>query len=234
MLRRLWRWRWRWVRCFVPLALVWSCSPAPEQAGAEAELEPIESSLTDPSPYHTFLRSVLLDKVPHRAELQCLALPSFQPETLVSVHQNEGGFTAVLVKPQAPIWAAAEEKEARKDIPCTQAKKELPKDLALRLRQAWREMCARSRFGGCPPCGVDGIGYMFLASSDGAEAFNPESGTRPFQLAEIGMQLIAYVEARPEQEQELAAAIAAALTTLERELAKKAPVAAVKGGQRGR
>jgi len=96
------------VRGTTVLVFAVSCCPP---AQARTELEPLESALTCHTPaYHLRLRSVLLARSGGN-DLQCLTLPSFEPETLLSVYRTGDGWLAEVVAPEQQIWPLALEQQ---------------------------------------------------------------------------------------------------------------------------
>lgn len=170
--------------------------------GPRQDLEPIASARTYHTPaYQSKLREILLPAVPWDSPVVFLSLPSFELETLVSVHPVGEAHEVVAVLPERQIWVdIAEKRDAR--IAVTTTKKVMPAKFAGRLQEQWRTMLARTCYTDDPPEVLDGVGYIFLqyrrgAGHRGGEVCNPAAGTRAAALAAVGEALVAYVRAKP-------------------------------------
>lgn len=184
----------------------------------DGDLEPLESALTYHTPeYHVRLRQVLGQKAPDDCVLQFLAMPSFEPETLLSLHRVGQGYEVQVLSPKEQIWGS---KTPVEQIECTEARKGFPAATAERLREVWKQMLRRTRYSEAPPTTLDGISYAFLNLERGVGrdwsggTSNPLPGTRPNVLAQIGEDVIAYVRADAAAEQALLTKVDTALAQL--------------------
>ncbi len=190
----------------------------------DGDLEPMESALTYHTPaYHVHLRRALIDRAPRLCVLQFLVLPSFEPETLLSLHQVDGRYEAQVLAPKLQIWAF--EGDVGK-IECSECKKHLPVQTAERLCRVWNRMLLRTRHNVSRHLVLDGVGYAFMGYERGpghmsGEASNPEQGTRPYVLADIGEAVVAYVRADSASEHAILAKVSKSLDELEASLATK-------------
>lgn len=184
----------------------------------------MESALTHHTPdYHVHLRRVLMRKAPSFCVLQFLVMPSFQPETLLSLYQVDRGYEAQVLTPKQQIWAFEGNVT---DIECREVRKGLPAHTAERLCGVWKQMLLRTRHSVSTHIGLDGVGYAFMRYERGlghwsGESSNPEHATRPFVLAEIGESVVAYVEADSASEPALLTKMTRSLEQLEASLATK-------------
>lgn len=198
------------------------------------DLEPVESALTYHTPtYHSKLRDILLKPVPWDSPVVFLSLPSFELETLVSVHPVGDSHEAVVLLPERQIWEHVSAKDDRR-IAVTTTKKALPAKLAERLRQQWRTMLARTCYSDDPIQHLDGVSYLFLqylrgVGHRGGKASNPATGTRAAGMAEVGLALIAYVQAKPDDEAAALARLGEAMDALDAMLAAVAKASAPAG-----
>ena len=188
----------------------------------DGDLEPLESALTyQTAEYHVRLRQVLRQKAPDDCVLQFLAMPSFQPETLLSLHRVGQGYEAQVLSPKEQIWYS---KAPVDQIECIEARKGFPAATAERLREVWKQMLRRTRYSEAPPTTLDGISYAFLNLERGGgpsgRTSNPLPGTRPNLLAQIGEDVIAYVRADAAAAAALLAKVDTALAQLEASLAR--------------
>ena len=190
----------------------------------DGDLEPLESAFTYHTPeYHVRLRQVLRKKAPDDSLLQFLVMPSFEPETQLSLHRVGQGYEVHIVTPREQIWYS---KAPVDQIECIEARKGLPAATAERLREVWKQMLRRTRYSEAPPTTLDGTSYAFLNLERGpgrdwsGRASNPPPGTRPNLLAQIGEDVIAYVRADASAEPTLLAKVDSALAQLEASLAK--------------
>lgn len=150
-------------------------------------------------------------------------MPSFEPETLLSLHQVDGGYEAQVVTPKLQIWAFEGDVG---NIECTESKKHLPEQTAERLRGVWNRMLLRTRHDASPHLVLDGVGYAFIGYERGpghmsGESSNPEQRTRPYVLADIGEAVVAYVRADSASEHAILAKVSKSLAELEASLATK-------------
>jgi hypothetical protein len=204
------------------------CGPAqrvPDTAEIlSGDLEPMPSALTCHTPdYPLHLRQVLLERAPKACDLQFLAMPSFEPERLLTVHQVGGQYAAQVLIPERQVWAFASNVA---EIQCQKVEKPLPKPLAERACRVWTSMLRRTRHNESPFLLPDGISYAFLRDQPGSgtwtgQSSNPQPGTRPQVLADIGDHLIAFVRADAADESHLLAQVAKALDRLEASLGGK-------------
>ncbi|MCC7064174.1 MAG: hypothetical protein IT456_15290 [Planctomycetes bacterium] len=189
----------------------------------EGDLEPLQSALTYHTPeYHVRLRQVLMKKAPDDSVLQFLVMPSFAPETLLSLHRVGQGYEVVVISPKEQIWYS---KVSVGEIECIEARKSLPSATAEQMCVVWKKMLLRTRYTEAAPTTLDGVAYAFLLSEQGlgdwgGRSSNPRPGTRPDVLAQIGEDVIAYVRADAASEQALLTKVGSALAQLEASLAK--------------
>lgn len=190
----------------------------------DGDLEPLESALTYHTPeYHVRLRQVLRQKAPDDGLLQFLVMPSFEPETLLSLHRVGQGYEAHIVTPREQIWYS---KTPVDQIECTEAKQGFPAATAERLLVVWKQMLRRTRYSEAPPTTLDGTSYAFLNLERGVgrdwsgRTSNPLPGTRPNLLAQIGEDVIAYVRADAAAAPALLTKVDTALAQLEASLAR--------------
>lgn len=190
----------------------------------DGDLEPMQSALIKhTSDYQVRLRQVLVEKAPDFCDLQFLVIPSFQPETLLSLYQVGHGYEAQVLTPKQQIWGF---EGGMSEIECREAKKSLPVQTAERLCAAWKQMLLRTRHTVSPHQVLDGVGYAFIRYERGlghwsGESSNPEQGTRPYVLAEIGEAIVAYVQADSAAEQNLLTRVTKSLEQLEASLTTK-------------
>lgn len=190
----------------------------------DGDLEPMQSALTYHTPsYHVHLRRALIDRAPRLCVIQFLVMPSFEPETLLSLHQVDGGYEVQLISPKLQIWAFEGDVG---NIECVESKKQLPTQTAERLRGVWSRMLLRARHDPSPHLVLDGVGYAFMGYERGVghmsgESSNPEQGTRPYVLADIGEAVVAYVRADSVSERAILAKVNKSLDELEASLATK-------------
>lgn len=195
------------------------------QENREGDLVPVESSLTYHSPeYHLKLREILMRKAPAKCPLQFLVVPSFEPETLLSLHEVEGGFEAQVVKPDQQIWPLRATQQA---IVCTERNAVVPVPIAVRLTGLWRSMLLRTHYSTSEPQILDGVSYLFFSWKQrvgdwSGEANSPGKGTRAFAMAEVGECLVSYVEAEPAKRPDLQALLEKAMDRLDALLAESA------------
>lgn len=132
----------------------------------EGDLEPLQSALTDHTPeYHVRLRQVLMKKAPDHSVLQFLVMPSFAPETLLSLHRVGQGYEVVVISPKEQIWGTL--KVSVGEIECIEARKSLPAATAERMCVVWKKMLLRTRDPEAGPTMLDGVGYTFLRYEQG-------------------------------------------------------------------
>ncbi|MCB9886048.1 MAG: hypothetical protein H6838_11170 [Planctomycetes bacterium] len=166
---------------------------------------------------------MLMERAPEFCDLQFLVMPSFGPETLLSIYRVDRGYEAQVLTPKQQVYAF----EGRvSEIECTEAKKSLPVKTAERLCGAWKQMLLRTRDTVSPPRVLDGVGYAFIRYERGlghlsGESSNPEQGTRPYVLAEIGEAVVDYVQAESALEQAFVTTMAKSLDQLEASLQTK-------------
>ncbi len=206
---------------------------APNESGKDEDLQPIQSALTYHTPgYHLKLREVLMTKAPHGPPVQLLILPSFHPETLVTLYATtervgpwkqveRTGFEAQVVRPSESIW---EHRGAADEVKCTVAKRQVSGEIAERLTDLWRGMLLRTRHSSDRKVHLDGVSYYFTSWKENhgtwsGMADNPAEGSRPYVLAEIGKSLIEYVEADSAAEKEALSLLTKQMDALEALLA---------------
>jgi hypothetical protein len=198
---------------FIPGYTLAQLEPAP----LAQELEPVQNALTYHTPaYHVRMRHLLFNRAERGSEFQFLCMPSFRPETLLTVRRTGEGYIAQVLRPEKQIWSF---KGDDKELNVTEKKKRLPSPLAERTRGLWQTMLLRTTFQRRNRV-LDGISYVFLGHVPGyfqltAESCNPESGTKPKMLASIGGLLIAYVEASPDQEEDIQKRVAELMDQLD-------------------
>lgn len=196
---------------------------SPPAVAIEGDLEPLQSALTYHTPeYYVRLRQVLMKKAPDDSVLQFLILPSFAPETLLSLHRVGQGYEAVVISPKEQIWYS---KASVDDIECIEARKSFPLPAAERMCVVWKQLLLRTRYTEAGPTTLDGVAYAFLLSEQGlgdwgGRSSNPRPGTRPDVLAQIGEDVIAYVRADTASEQALLTKVGSSLAQLEASLAR--------------
>lgn len=194
-------------------------------AGPACELEPVESALTYHTPsYHPSIRKVLFSRVTGPVKFQFLSLPSFSPEYLLSVGEDsDGHFFGQALYPENQIWDFAGDVT---NITVHTKTKRMPENLAKRANHVWESMLIRTRYQGRHVI-LDGIGYVFLCEikiKNGyqptltGESYNPEKGTRPRLLADIGVYLFRYVNCTKAEEPNLEREISDLLSQLETSL----------------
>jgi len=191
-----------------------------ELAPPAQELEPARSALTYHSPeYPVRIREVLFKKAQWRNEFQFLSMPSFLPETLLTVRSSGDEYIAQVLRPEKRIGSyKGDEAELR----VIEKEKRLPKLLAERARGLWQTMLLRTKFQRRRRV-LDGVSYTFLGSPPGysrltARSSNPVPGTKPNLLARIGSLLIAYVASDPAQTKDLEAQLEETMKQLEHAL----------------
>lgn len=190
--------------------------------GPAIELEPVESALTYHTPaYHSNIRKVLFSKIKDPFKFQFLSLPSSSPERLLSVCKtSEENYYGQTLAPERQIWNYDGDVT---NINVLTKTKILPKRLVEKACRVWEDMLIRTRYQGRNVI-LDGIGYVFLCEvkiKNGyeptltGESYNPEEGTRPRLLADIGGLLYRYVNCSKEEEQNLEREILGLLAKLE-------------------
>lgn len=196
---------------------------SPPAVVLEGDLEPLQSALTYHTPeYPVRLRQVLMKKAPDHSVLQFLVMPSFAPETLLSLHRVGQGYEVVVISPKEQIWYS---KVSVGEIECIEARKSFPSATAEQMCVVWKKMLLRTRYTEAGPTTLDGVAYAFLLSEQGlgdwgGRSSNPRPGTRPDVLAQIGEDVIAYVRADTASEQALLTKVGSALAQLEASLAR--------------
>ena len=159
------------------------------------DLEPVPSALTYHTPeYHQSLRQVLFGKAPRRSDVQFLILPSFEPETLVSIYDVDNGFEVQIVRAEKQIWnegnsrnVAGEivgdggvriqivtpdqqrswDEEKAGEVPCKVMKKALPASVYVRLKALWKSMLLRTQHQRNDRQVIDGVSYVFVSYERG-------------------------------------------------------------------
>lgn len=169
------------------------------------ELQPVQNAFTYHTPeYHARLRRILFGRAAWRNEFQFLMLPSFEPETLLTLREEKGEYRAHVLRPNIQIWGF---RSGEAPFSLEEREKVLPKHLAERGVELWRTMLLRTRYQRYDPM-LDGVSYFFIKREPGsgpllAESRNPAGGTKPGFIAGIGELLIKYVEAPPKKEQKI-------------------------------
>lgn len=170
--------------------------------------------------YRNKLQQVLFERAGWDYLFQFLSKPSFRAETLLSVRLEGENYMAQVLRPMhQSIWSYNGDLS---EMPVMVDEKVLPGSLAARTRKVWITMLLRSRYQRNTPM-PDGVTYEFFGRAEGysglaGQSSNPESGTRPYQLAEIGKALVRYVKAPPEDHGHLEAELRRRLQTLEKSL----------------
>lgn len=208
-------------RVIIAICLAFYTASAQEDWAPPAqELEPVEDALTYHSPdYQVRLRDVLFAKAPKDSVCQFLRKPSFHPESLLTIWHNDSNYIAQVLHPNMNIWYY------KGDLPTLQVsatEKELPDELAKRVSSLWHTMLLRTKFQRRNHA-LDGISYTFLGTVPGyseitAQSRNPEKGTKPDMLAEIGLHLMNYVMVPPDEEKNIEAQIGDLIDKLENSL----------------
>jgi hypothetical protein len=184
------------------------------------ELEPVASALTELSDiedYHRKLRSLLLRKAPDRSNLQFLSMPSFEPESLLTVFADGTEYRGVTLRPDQSLWY---DKRPAASVAIKEHKKAIPTEVAKRAMALWRTMLTRTRYQKHEGVDLDGIRYVFLISEERGraregETANPVEKTRGWWLANIGELSTKFVEAPANAEADLLKDLAKAMDALE-------------------
>jgi len=207
---------------FVLLSSSFHGSCAAQQATTKQgeELEPVASAFTnlsDIEDYHRKLRSLLLRKTPDRSSLQFLSMPSFEPESLLTVFAEGTEYRGVTRRPDQNLWY---DKRPAASVAIKEHKKAIPAEVAKRAMALWRTMLTRTRYQKHEGEDLDGIGYVFLISEEKGraregETWNPREKTRGWWLATIGELLTKFVEAPADGETDVLKELARAMDALE-------------------
>ena len=222
----------RGLGAFVVAATVWSSLTAcaqqqPPPRREHAELQPVASWLTYHTPeYLAELRRVLLRDGPDPREsgVRVLVRPSFECESLLTLHRTDAGWHARLVRAESPIWDAVYEKRTIDATKRSVRERAIPDAVAARITGATTTMLLRTRYEHRDAVHLDGVTHTFLGWKPGigdlqGETNSPAAGSRPDLLVKLADACIAFVLADDAAAGKQLAAVEAALAKLEEALA---------------
>ncbi|MCD4817408.1 MAG: hypothetical protein K8S23_01805 [Candidatus Cloacimonetes bacterium] len=178
------------------------------------ELTPSESFFTDYFPEYNMLvnKHLVEDKFGmdnRNLEFLFIEIPSFIPEIVLGMHKKEDQYYIKAIIPKNSIWHSMDEKKwffkRKLKVAINVFEKPISKKLADDLNFLWQSMLLRTSY---PPIkrnhtGIislmcDGTSYKFVKCLDygkiSGEANNPDFGSKPYLLAEIGKSLVKYVQ----------------------------------------
>ncbi len=193
--------------------------------------------LTPVKPYPAEYRRVYdnklrrLFKMEKVFELRMLVRPSFKPEYVVSLENEEEGIFQSpkdkmilrFSKGDKNIWYSINNGESKEGLVTVTTKSvEFPKILAKRVKTIWDRMLYRTRYGGGGG-GLDGTVYEFSTWCIYGEVWSPRGRQSPTLFIELGDSLIAYVESDVKSRDVAEKEIEKSLLVLEKYLNKHYP-----------
>jgi hypothetical protein len=146
--------------------------------------------------YYPFLQKHLLASLSSRPVMRVLVMPSFSPESVVSVERDSSkNYIVVLRRAKENIWYS-KKKEA---VQTEQLKNSIGIVLAKKVESVFGKVSTKVKYREEISLGSDGTTYLFSGFVPGfgwrsGKTWSPEKGTRMESLVEIGHLLIELAE----------------------------------------
>jgi hypothetical protein len=171
------------------LLSVWGASNLSAQHGSY--LEPVEGyfhSLPFTHPYLSAVREILI-RDSFRAPAAMVTLPSFAPESMVSIESRDGKVYIVHATASEPIWSS----KKREGISVLRRENIVDLKVAQRIHEAFALATSRIRYPEEPLAAVDGVSYYFSALTAGGMRagciWDPAEQSRCAMLVDLGKAL---------------------------------------------